>query len=122
MIDFVASGTTSYIGAGRNNSGECAFRVRKLEHAGLVEPKVSVTINVDDPADAFNIQYSDNGGYIHITADDRYSYFWYVDGECVSSWYTYYNLYTSNHESGLYTITVERPDSGYSASIYVEIE
>ena len=121
-MEFVATGTTAYIGAGNSSYGECAFRVRKLEHAGLVEPVVNVSVTIDDPADSFNIHYERNGAYIIFTADNYYSYNWYVDGECSRWSWTFYDLYIDGYEPGIYTITLERTGDGSCASIYVEIE
>ena len=122
VMEFVASGTTAYIGVGNSDYGECAFRVRKLGYEGLVEPVVNVSVTIEDPADSFNIQYERNGDYLNITADDNYTYDWYVDGVCSHWSWTYYDLYIGDYEPGTYTITLERNSDGSCASIYVEIE
>ena len=122
VMEFVASGTTAYIGVGNSNYGECAFRVRKLGYEGLVEPVVNVSVTIEDPADSFNIQYERDGDYLNITADDNYTYGWYIDGECSHWSWTYCNLYIGGYEPGTYTITLERISDGSCASIYVEIE
>lgn len=127
--EFIANGKYAYICPARYDNrepGVCAFRVRKLEFMGIIEPVVKVSVKkIDDPADKFNITYtevSDTEWRFNADSSNGDYYYWYVDGEYKDANYGNFYFYPTEYEEGLHTITVELSYGSASASIQVEIK
>ena len=127
--EFIANGKYAYICGVRyedREPGVCAFRVRKLEFMGVIEPVVKVSVKkIDDPADKFNITYTEvSETEWRFKAGDNNGdyYYWYVDGEFMGANYGEFHFYPTEYEEGLHTITVELSYGTASASIQVEIK
>lgn len=127
--EFIANGKYAYICPARYDNrepGVCAFRVRKLEFMGIIEPVVKVSIKkIDDPADKFNITYtevSETEWRFNADSSNGDYYYWYVDGEFKAANYGDFYFYPTEYEEGLHTITVELSYGTASASIQVEIK